>query len=454
MATDQTPTPSFSDIIQQASPFTPGKVLDTQVEQTTGDTLLTFESIGKADPEGLSQAGRRLREYAATLDKNNPTDRSRLQIIDQRLGEIAFIVLAVAQQTGEVDQSSLIHEIQEVLHGHYDPGMYKAALRRKINLLEATPVDGNVEAAKAMVLDELSELLDDINPSIEEVELMRPSQKTLDAVKGWINDQFEDIFDEIDAIEGDTLNAQQIRHILSMAIETTPALRNNSWRAENVRREKAAVSVFASDRLTVIPEQRTASKEAVKDLVVHEVFGHALRSGIAETNGDEVGTTGTATYGLFEESFMIALEQCRRGKYDASRGVDHYLTIGLAETSGLPREDISRLIRSMKQITLSKNGITPEVISKADRLTANQLRRTFAGLVDVDDGIANRTDTKYLHGLNGAWKLLNAIVEADQIDGGMRWLLQAKFNPYDMLDQQLVGQYSTMPSSIKEVLGV
>lgn len=453
MAAEQTQKPSFSEVIQQASPFTQGKVLDTLVGPNTGDTLLTPDSVEKAgDTEGLSQAEQGLRDYATTLNEGDPADQSRLQIVDRRLNELAFIGLAVAQQTGETDRSLKIQEIQEKLHG-YNPGMYKAALRKKIDLLEATPVDDSVKIARAMVLDELSELLDNIDPSIEEVELIRPSQKTLDVIKKWIDDQFEDIFDEIDALEGDMLDAYQMQNIMTMAIETTPAIRDNGWRAEVIQREKSAITVYASDRLIVIPEQRKVTKTAAKNLVVHEVFGHALRSAMAEINSNEVGITGTATYGLIEESLMIALEQCRMGKYDAGRGIDSYITIGLAETSGLSREDISRLTRSMKQITLSGNGITPEVVSKADKLTANQLRRTFAGLVDVDEGIANRTDTKYLHGLNGAWKLLNAIVEAGQVDEGMLWLLQAKFNPYDVLDQQLVGQHSTIPSSIKEALG-
>lgn len=58
------------------------------------------------------------------------------------------------------------------------------------------------------------------------------------------------------------------------------------------------------------------------------------------------------------------------------------------------------------------------------------------------------------HGLNGAWKLLNAIVEADEVDEGMRWLLSAKFNPFDETDRQLVGQYAKMPPSIKEALEI
>gem|GEM_PF-5242807 len=43
-------------------------------------------------------------------------------------------------------------------------------------------------------------------------------------------------------------------------------------------------------------------------------------------------------------------------------------------------------------------------------MTEGQIRRTFAVMKDVDLGIAHRKDINYLHGLNGACKLLNAIM--------------------------------------------
>ncbi|MNR20395.1 hypothetical protein D3C85_1372320 [compost metagenome] len=70
-------------------------------------------------------------------------------------------------------------------------------------------------------------------------------------------------------------------------------------------------------------------------------------------------------------------------------------------------------------------------------------------MTDVDDGIAHRQDINYLHGLNGAWRLLNVLTEAGQVDEGMRWLLSAKFDPYSTQDRELVNQFTPMPSSLK-----
>lgn len=452
MTSEQTPARLFAEVLEQAAPYTPAKTFDT-FAASDGDTLLAAAAVHALDHDAMDVAERSLLgTYHDEIDGQvGIHEQAQVAIIENRLAEIALIRASHGQVTGETDNSADIHELQKSLYDHYSPALFQAALRKKVELLEATAVPKDLEVAKAVLLDELDGYVDS---DTEVVELERPHEETLQVIGAWLHDQFEDIFDEIDAIEGDELDATQLTNILNMAIMTTPALRKNGWSAKTIQRNKSAVSVFASDRGIVVPEQRRASKAEAKKLIVHEVFGHALRSGIAETNGDDIGVTGTATYSRFEESCEIALEQCLDGTYDPRRGLDHYISIGLAETAGLSRDKIARLTKSMRQITLAGDNLTPEKVEKANTMTENQIRRTFAGLTDVDDGIAHRKDIDYLHGLNGAWKLLNAIVEADQVDEGMRWLLSAKFNPYDSIDRQLVGQYVKMPSSIKKALSV
>lgn len=439
---------SFKMAIEQTSAYTPGKVFDT-MSDPAGDTMLTEASIGAI--EGMDAAETGLWEYLATADEKEYAGRA---IVEQRLAEISLVRAVVGQVTDEVDRSQEIHAIQKELYGHYSSALFRAALHQKIALLEETTVPEGVEVGKALLLDQLEGYTTPLELDSQHETLAQPAEETLTAIGDWLRDQFEDIFDEIDAMPGDMLDAQQLCEVMNMAIATTPVLRENNWRAEVIKRNKKAISVFASTRQVVVPEQRTASKAAAKKLVVHEVLGHALRSAMAETYGDPVGTTGTARYSEFEESFEIALEQCLDGVYDPQRGIDHYVSVGLAETAGLPREKIAQLTVSMRQVTLAGDRLTPDKIAKADEQTASQMGRTFAGFTDVDDGIAYRKDINYLHGLNGAWKLLNAIVKAGQVDEGMRWLLSAKFNPYDAHDQQQVSQYADIPSSIREVLSV
>lgn len=454
MNLEQRSSLSFQNVIARASAYTPGRNLDT-ISDAHGDTLLSPEAVSELNVEDMLLAETGLRNYLDGIgDSDDVSDRSRAAVVQRRLVEIALIRVNHGQVTGEIDQSGEIHAIQQLLYGHYNPDLFRAALRKKVELLEAIPTSPDIEVGKALLLDELDGHAVSGEHTVGHMDLEQPSEETLTAIGDWLRSQFEDIFDEIDALEGAELDAQKLGDILNMAIASTPALREYGWRAEIVKRNKPAITVFASSRLVVIPEQRRMSKADAKKLVVHEVFGHALRSAIAEMNGDEVGTTGTARYSEFEESLEIALEQCLDGKYDPRRGLDHYISIGLAETARLPREKIAKLTASMRQITLANDRLVNDRVDRVAQSTANQMRRTFAGMTDVDDGIAHRKDIDYLHGLNGAWRLLNAIVKSGQVDEGMNWLLSAKFNPFIALDQQRISLYAKMPSSVKDVLGV
>jgi hypothetical protein len=440
---------TFERVINRASPYTTGKRLDTRASES-GDTIISPESIETFSPDTMEEAAAELRDYAQTLNPEDINDAARLGVVKRRLSEIALIGAAHGQVTGETDNSGEIAHLEETLYEHYSPTLYQAALRQKIAILEAKPIHKEAELARALLLDELEGYANMVNtPNGESIELEQPTAETLKAVGDWMTDQFGDAFDMVDAIDSDILNANDLRSVIDGAITSTPVLRNHGWRSEIVQREKNAITVYASNRLLVIPEQREATKEVAKNLIAHEPFGHALRSAMAESVGNEVGTTGTESYSTFEESFEIALEQCLNGAYDPKRGLDHYITIGLSLTSGLSRDKIAQLTAAIRQIDDAENGLSDENVKRAKQGTTNQMRRAFAGMTDVDDGIAHRQDINYLHGLNGAWGLLNVLTEAGQVDEGMRWLLSAKFNPYSAQDRELVNQFTPMPSSLK-----
>lgn len=191
-------------------------------------------------------------------------------------------------------------------------------------------------------------------------------------------------------------------------------------------------------------------KDALKRTVVHEM-GHALRSAIAEQNGMEIGQFGTATYARFEESFMMAIEQCLVGEYDPKRGLNHYLATGLSVTEKMPKEDIADILNEANFLSVI-NKKTPEAAqAEANRLTGIMINRTFVGMTDVDDGIAHRKDIDYYHGLADSWKLLNFAVEHDIVEETMNWVLSAKFNPFNADDRAYVNQYVTMPRELEQL---
>lgn len=206
----------------------------------------------------------------------------------------------------------------------------------------------------------------------------------------------------------------------------------------------------ASRKKVVVPTQRKVTSQQLKGLVVHEVFGHALRSAVAEQHELVYGQHGTASYARFEEAFMIALEQCLKGEHDPLRGAEHYIATGLSITESLSKESIADLLGTMAKLkNVAENKDDPE--TKALTTAKSFIRRTFAGMMDVDDGIAHRKDIDYYHGLNDAWSFLNYITEHDVVDEGMRWILSAKFNPMVASDRDYVNSSVPMPRTLNDL---
>ena len=98
---------------------------------------------------------------------------------------------------------------------------------------------------------------------------------------------------------------------------------------------------------------------------------------------------------------------------------------------------------------ISEDKENPE--EKAHITAKALIRRTFAGMMDIDDGIAHRKDIDYYHGLNDAWSFLNYITEHDVVDEGMRWILSAKFNPMVASDRDYVNTSVPMPRTLNDL---
>jgi len=423
--------------------LTPSRELDSMVEiGTAGADVLIDEAKILGIIERTDKAEPVWRRYLQTQEQASELERA---VVERQLGEIALFRMVIAQHTGEEDKSQDIGAIQEVLFDYYSPELFQAALRQKIDMIASLDIPKELEYTRALLLDTLESHQDDGQAT----ELEKPTDETLSQIGNWLHQQFDDLFDMIDADGRKKYDATSIAHYFQMALDSTPALRENGWVVEVVEREKSVISVHAADKKILIAKQRVATSEALKKVIVHEVFGHALRSAIAEENGIEVGQQGTATYARFEESLMIALEQCLAGEYKPERGIDHYLAVGLSVTEGLSKDEIARIFKTMHVLQKSKDGLTDDVLAKSHKATAEQIRRTFAGMTDVDDGIAYRKDIDYLHGLNDSWKLLNFIAEHNIIDTAMPWLLAAKFNPFEVNERAYVNKFIPMPQELE-----
>lgn len=438
-------TSSYADLYERTAAFSPAKLFDMEVDVLSGDTLMSRSAMSDFDNTCIPSL---IESWAGYITKENgtATDKAMTAVAHKKISELMLVQMAFSQLTGEVDNSASIEQYEREVYEHYSEGVYRSALCQKIRQLDTYPIlDPATNAAKADLLDEL-ELLTVGGDDPESLE--SPEVETLQAVHDWIHARFGPAFNVVDSVGEKTLNGKNMVAVFNKAIELEPALEQTGWVAEGIVRNKSAVSVRVSEKKTIVPTQRSASVDKVKQLIVHEVYGHALRSANAELDGNEVGRYGTATYASFEESFEVALEQCALNTYDNTRGINHYVAVGLAVSDGKSAQEISRLFESMHQLKRASKHLDEEAVNAARRLTGTQLQRTFAGMTDVDSGIAHRKSIDYLHGLNGSWKLLNYLVKNDCLDDGMNWLLSAKFNPFDAGDRELVNEHHPMPVSL------
>jgi hypothetical protein len=415
------------------------------------DTMVTLDSEGV----DVTLMPGRARELAASLQAHPEEDwlllaqQARnpgiIAIAKRRILELRLVRHAVGQSYDTGIRSGKIAGTEGRLFPHYSATLFRSALKEKICSIESQEIAPELQKARTKLVNELRGYLGDEH-SVPD--LMRPEQVVIDTIRRWIYRQFGEALQIIDESNVAVYEAEDIARIFRLCIAITPALRETGWRVEIIKRKKNAVSVYAPERRIVVPSQRKVKPKDLAKLVVHEVFGHALRSAVAEIGGGDVCRNGTATYDTFEESFEIAMEQCLDGEYDANRGLNHYIAIGLSVTTGLPKNRIARIFTTMHLLDIGKKGINQKAIVQANRLSAAQIGRTFAGMTDVDDGIAHRKDINYLHGLNNVWTLLNYVVATGCVDTAMQWLLCAKFNPFDENDRVAASRIVPMPQQL------
>ena len=424
--------------------FAPGRRLDTDVfvaPDGSVDITLTDSAL-----ERIAADATAAREQWDLLYQDTRLSEQERLVARRHVAEITLSSCVAEQMLYEEDVSDEIAELQEELYGYYDPELFRAAAGlKRTQLAELTlPPEWQIQCSE--VVAKLDAWGADLSGDI----LAQPTRATLEMIGGWLQDNFGDIVDEIenDGYESQ-YDAQLIAEYFQKLIGSTPILRESGWHARVVSRKKSSVTTRATDKEIVISSQRRSPKEALQGLMIHE-GGHALRSAFAEANGDELGQYGTAAYARFEEALMIAFEQCLKGEHMPTRGLEHYLAAGLASTENVPKDKIFKLffqISFLKNVAEKKEE--PE--EKAYATAVSFLRRDFAGMVDVDEGISHRKDIDYFYGLNEAWRFLNYISAHDIVDESLSWVMSAKFNPFVAGERKHVERHSPMPQKLKNL---
>lgn len=307
-------------------------------------------------------------------------------------------------------------------YGEPDEGAYRSLLGEKLNCVRNKNLTGKAD-------DLRKELFGMVNfkPGMDIPERFRPSNETVE----WMHSVAESLYGGMLSHipnKQEEFDPYELQKIFTDIIEEE--FNNDSkgyaGAAEGwtVSVEKAtSVNVKSSEKRIVIPDNgMMRSRKKVENLIVHEIGIHMLRS----ITGGETDMlplrSGLSDYYDAEEGLGVVMEQALSGKF-AERGVDHYITAGLAYFDNKDFRDAFEVKWRLSLLDSVEDGgeINDEQIAKAKKTAFTQTLRSFRGTNDMP----LFKDLSYYNGSVEVWRCLESIKGDDFL---LSLLLAGKVN--------------------------
>lgn len=307
-------------------------------------------------------------------------------------------------------------------YGEPDEDTYRSLLGGKLNAIHSKKLTGKADELRKELFDMV-----DFDPDVDISERFRPSDETVE----WMHSVAESLYGGMLSHipnEQEEFDPYELQKIFTNIIEEE--FNNDSkgyaGAAEGwtVSVEKAtSVNVKSSEKRIVIPDNgMMRSRKKVENLVVHEIGIHMLRS----ITGGETDMlplrSGLSDYYDAEEGLGVVMEQALSGKF-AERGVDHYITAGLAYYDEKDFRGAFEVKWRLSLLDSVRDGgeINDEQIEKAKKTAFTQTLRSFRGTNDMP----LFKDLSYYNGSVEVWRYLESIKGDDFL---LSLLLAGKVN--------------------------
>ena len=307
-------------------------------------------------------------------------------------------------------------------YGEPDEDTYRSLLGGKLNAIHSKKLTGKANELR-------KELFGMVNfkPGMDIPERFRPSDETVEWMHSVAESLYRGMLSHIPN-EQEEFDPYELQKIFTDIIEEE--FNNDSkgyaGAAEGwtVSVEKAtSVNVKSSEKRIVIPDNgMIRSRKKVENLIVHEIGIHMLRS----ITGGETDMlplrSGLSDYYDAEEGLGVVMEQALNGKF-AERGVDHYITAGLAHFDNKDFRDVFEVKWRLSLLDSVKDGgeINDEQMEKAKKTAFTQTLRSFRGTNDMP----LFKDLSYYNGSVEVWRYLESIKGDDFL---LSLLLAGKVN--------------------------
>ena len=307
-------------------------------------------------------------------------------------------------------------------YGEPDEGTYRSLLSEKLNCVCNKNLTGKADDLRKELFGMV-----DFDPDVDIPERFRPSDETVE----WMHSVAESLYGGMLSHipnEQEEFDPYELQKIFTDIIEEE--FNNDSkgytGAAEGwtVSVEKAtSVNVKSSEKRIVIPDNgMMRSRKKVENLVVHEIGVHMLRS----ITGGETDMlplrSGLSDYYDTEEGLGVVMEQALSGKF-AERGVDHYITAGLAHFDNKDFHEAFEIKWRLSLLGSVDDGseVSDGQIVKAKKTAFTQTLRSFRGTNDMP----LFKDLSYYNGSIEVWRYLESVKGDDFL---LSLLLAGKLN--------------------------
>lgn len=394
------------------------------------DPQFYYEKLNSAD---FDEAAEKIQEIGNNILNHPSLPSSHRGIYEEFIADYSkkTTLLNYAQQynnaKSEGEKKAVAEKYRHLnieSYGEPDEDTYRSLLGGKLNAIHSKKLTGKADELR-------KELFGIVNfkPGMDIPERFRPSDETVE----WMHSVTESLYGGMLSHipnEQEEFDPYELQKIFTGIIEeefnglNDPKGYAGAAEGWTVSVEKAtSVNVKSSEKRIVIPDNgMMRSRKKVENLVIHEIGVHMLRS----ITGGETDMlplkSGLSDYYDAEEGLGVVMEQALSGKF-AERGVDHYITAGLAHFDNKDFRDAFEVKWRLSLLDSVEDGgeINDEQIAKAKKTAFTQTLRSFRGTNDMP----LFKDLSYYNGSVEVWRYLESIKGDDFL---LSLLLAGKVN--------------------------
>jgi hypothetical protein len=367
-----------------------------------------YSKLDNRDYDETAEAIRAAGEAILTNPLLNPKFKTEYeQFIDRyqknnRLMQLAWDYNAALDP---VERDEIRREYMQLnieLFGEPDEGIYRSLLQDKLQAVGEKELTGRALELRNELFEKVQ-----IDDSVEMTERFKPSDETVE----WMHDVADTLYSDMlsHVPDEDSFTEREVQEIFQAIIKEEFGESADDW---TVSIESAkSINVKADKKRVVIPDDRgDIDHKTVRELIVHELGVHMLRSIMGGETDLELLKNGLNGFADAEEGLGKIMEQALNGTF-VEAGVGHYITAGLAHHDGKDFREIYEINWRLAALeNVNEDGdITSETIEEKQDDAYGATMRIMRGT----DELPLFKDLSYYNGSIAMWRLLESIIGDD-----------------------------------------